>query len=80
MKRILLAFVLLASAGCHSETDFVHAVQAQGFRGVYLTGYAWVGCGRDGYGHHFVGINPAGSEVQGTVCCGLAFKGCTVRF
>ena len=60
----------------------IDAVEAQGFRDVILGGVDMRACADDESSRHFSATNPAGSHVEGTVCCGLTGigKGCTLRW
>lgn len=75
--QLILASQIPDSVACD-------ALDAQGFTGcqvkarhVLPSGY--LGCGRDGLGFEAVATNPAGQRVPMLVCCGLLFKGCTLR-
>ena len=63
----------------------VETLRVQGFTDVKVTDtdrmfVGWSGCSdKDGVAHHATATNPRGERVTLTVCCGLWFKGCTVR-
>lgn len=81
MKTILLALVVIAScAACTNENDTRRTLDAMGFTHIQTGGYDWLACGDDyTYHTHFTAINPAGKQIEGTVCCGI-MKGCTPKF
>ena len=80
MRTLSLALLLLA-AGC-SDTDKARQVlQNQGYTNINMTGWTPFVCGReDTYKDGFEATTMAGVRVKGAVCCGMFFKGCTVRF
>lgn len=79
-----LAWILVAallSLACTDESAARRTLDAEGFTDVRFTGYAFFSCGKDDTtATEFVATNPRGRRVKGAVCCGLVFKGCTVRF
>jgi hypothetical protein len=57
------------------------ALKAMSFHQIHLHGYKWFACAEDDWSHTaFSAINSSGDQVTGTVCCGLIFKNCTIRF
>jgi len=79
----LLRLAILATwalLGCSSEADAKRALESSGYSHIELTGTRWFGCGENETADGFQATNPRGQQVTGIVCCGLAFKGCTVRF
>jgi hypothetical protein len=55
-------------------------LEKAGYSEIQTTGYAAFECGKDDDFHTgFRAKNPAGTLVEGTVCCGF-LKGCTIRF
>lgn len=79
VSRSLLLFTLLALA-CTDNEGASRALHGSGFTDITLTGFSF-GCGKDdGSSTGFEAKNPQGGRVKGVVCCGLIFKGCTVRF
>ena len=55
----------------------------QGYTNIQMTGVPMWGCSEDDSmiaSSNFTATAPSGDNVDGTVCCGLVFKGCTVRF
>lgn len=80
VTRTLLLLALLALA-CTDTEGATRALRSSGFSDVTLTGYAFGRCSKDDASSTgFEATNPTGQRVTGVVCCGLVFKGCTVRF
>lgn len=81
MKKILFALAVVAgTAACTNQPDTRRTLDAMGFTHIRTGGYDWLSCGDDYTFHtHFIAINPAGKQIEGTVCCGF-FKGCTPKF
>lgn len=80
MKDMQLVVLALLLGACTNEHDSRHALEAQGFTEIELTGYVWAACGEDDvFSTGFTAVNPAGRPVDGVVCCG-ALKSCTVRW
>lgn len=55
----------------------------QGYTNIRMTGTPFFGCSKDDSffaSSNFTATAPTGDDVEGTVCCGLMFKGCTVRW
>lgn len=55
----------------------------QGYTNIRMTGAPFFGCSEDDSmlaSSNFRATAPTGDDVEGTVCCGLMFKGCTVRW
>lgn len=79
MKRLLTLAALLVS--CTNESDTVRTLIDSGYSDVQTTGWSPWACSKDDtYETGFRAKNPAGKFVEGTVCCGLMTKGCTIRF
>ena len=84
MKKFLFACGIItfvfAVVGCTDEARTVQTLEKAGYSQIQTTGYAPFECGEgDTFHTGFRAKNPAGSVVEGTVCCGIA-KGCTIRF
>jgi hypothetical protein len=88
MTKSILAVALATLCGCGGLVDSDRAVQAVedlGFSDVRVVDRSNVfpqfdGCGeKEAAAFSVQGKNPSGKTVQVTVCCGLMFKGCTVR-
>ncbi len=80
MKRaaILLAFLFL---GCTDEASSYRVLKSAGYSDVQLTGWSPFACSKDDqFETGFRAKGPTGQPVEGTVCCGLVFKACTIRF
>lgn len=81
MKYALIAIAAVALLACTDDDNTFRTLKASGFTDIAVTGYSWFECGEgDAYHTGFVAKNTKGDRVEGTVCCGLWFKGCTVRF
>lgn len=79
MKRLALIALLLL--GCTDSTNTIRTLEDSGFSDITVTGYSFFACGQDDTFHTgFRAKNQAGKFVEGTVCCGMMTKGCTVRF
>lgn len=69
------------SLSCTDEGKTRETLEMHGFTNIQTTGYSPFTCGdKESFATGFRATNPAGRVVQGTVCCGLWGKGCTVRF
>lgn len=80
MKRLILAALLLAGCGA-DESNSRRTLESSGYTEISITGWAPLTCGKDDtFSTGFTAKNPQGRRVSGVVCCGLVFKGCTVRF
>jgi hypothetical protein len=78
MNRLLLALLLCS---CTDEAGTIKTLRAHGFTDIQTTGFVPFECGKDDdFATGFRAKNPKGDTVEGTVCCGLWGKGCTVRF
>lgn len=79
MKYLLLSLLIIS--GCTNADKTVSTLQKSGFKNIKSGGYAWFACGKDDtWATNFTATNVNGQEVEGVVCCGLIFKGCTVRY
>lgn len=77
--RFKLAVATLA-LGCTDDIAAVRTLRMHGFTDIRTTGYSVFVCSDDDtIATGFRAKNPAGQVVEGTVCCGLLAKGCTVR-
>jgi hypothetical protein len=78
VKRLLIALALVA---CTDDINTIRTLEAHGFTNVTVTGWSAFECSdRDTFSTGFEATNVQGQRVNGTVCCGLMTKGCTVRF
>lgn len=80
IRPLLLLLFLLP--GCGSDAA-LRAVHSHGFTDVQLTGQALLGCSEEDSAlssYTFVATNTERKPISGRVCCGLLFRGCTVRF
>ena len=81
MYKILIFLTFLALSGCTSESHSRHTLESAGFTNIEFTGYKMFSCGEDDrLRTGFRATNPRGRRVEGTVCCGLIIKDCTIRF
>ncbi len=79
MSRMGLILVCVFGLACTDEVGARRILKGQGYRNIQTTGYSVYGCGEDDRittGFTATGVD--GSEVTGTVCCGV-MKNCTVR-
>jgi hypothetical protein len=78
---LVAALILLFAKGCMtSSEETINSVSAYGFKDI-RTGDWTIGCSEgERLGRHFTATNSDGKMVSGYVCCGLVFKGCTVRW
>lgn len=79
MKKIMIGFVLLMSSCTNSDATKQTLMDA-GYADIEVTGWSVFQCGEDDtFSTGFRARNPKGRLVEGTVCCGLIAKGCTIR-
>jgi len=81
MNKILFVLgIMIMLIGCTSKKDTERALKAQGFTNIKVRGYDMLGCSKDDTFHtKFTATNPAGIEINGTVCSGF-LKSATIRF
>lgn len=77
-----IGFGMQAEMNCGSPPPMAKAaVEAQGFSDVRVGEWEAFSCGQgDTLSRRFTAKNPAGNRVSGIVCCGMFFKGCTIRW
>lgn len=85
VKRALLVTLVAVGlpffSNCTDEDATRDTLRKAGYKNIQITGYKPFQCGEDDrYSTGFTAINSNGETVEGTVCCGLWTKGCTVRF
>lgn len=79
MKTLVLLTLLFC--GCTDPSATRSTLTKAGFTDITTTGYSSFVCGKDdSLATGFQAKNSRGETVTGTVCCGLLFKGCTIRF
>ena len=79
--RSIAVFVLVLCSCTVSDATVTRVAEANGLHDVEPASWAPMSCGKgDTLRSHFTAKNAAGKDVRGTVCCGLLFKECTVRF
>lgn len=78
----MVALAALVALGACSDADETRrTLKSAGYSNIQTTGWSAFSCGKDDtYSTGFVATNPSGQRVEGVVCCGLVFKGCTIRF
>lgn len=78
---IIVPLVMFGPLSCPNERQADDVLRAEGYTRIKTTGGAGTAaCGRDdNSATGFEATSPAGARVKGVVCCGLAFKACTVR-
>jgi hypothetical protein len=83
MKRVItLSLLAFALGACTDEDGATRALEAAGYRGVRIEGYAFFGCGNgDSYHTAFTAIGQNGRAVTGVVCGGWSLfgKASTIR-
>lgn len=81
-KLIAMCFAMCLMAGCmSSDSDATQTLRNSGYSNIKTTGLNPLSCSEDDFTRTgFVATNPSGQRVAGTVCCGMIFKGCTIRF
>ena len=73
--------VLVLFIGAGDPVTARRVLKSQDYSDIRIQGSPIVGCGRgDYYKTEFAARSRAGKAVQGIVCCGLFFKGCTIRY
>ena len=83
MKKVILWIIVLTLilSGCVSEKNTLKTLDSAGFEEAEITKWKPFSCGQDDwFKTGFKAKNSNGKEVTGTVCCGLIFKDCTIRF
>jgi hypothetical protein len=81
LAGIFICFFVFCLSSCTNEPDTVKTLQSVGFTDIKTTGYEFFACSQDDVYHTgFIAKNSRGEIVSGVVCCGLLFKGCTIRF
>ncbi len=81
MKTLFTLAAICFAIACTDDDSTRKTLQMHGFTNVQTTGYSPFTCGdNDSFSTGFRATNPSGQVVEGTVCCGLFGKGCTVRF
>jgi len=79
---VTIAFLINSNKIPADDERALSALHSAGFRDAKLGGTDAFACEESESSRHFSAINPAGTRVEGTVCCGLARigKGCTIRW
>lgn len=55
-------------------------LQNQGYSQIHAHGYSWFSCSETDWSATKFSAMLNGKIIKGTVCCGLVFKNCTIRF
>lgn len=80
MKKVALLLIPLL-ASCTAPDRTRDTLRKAGFTDVQAQGWDMWACGEDDwYSTHFTAKNNQGQRIEGTVCCGLWTKQCTIRF
>lgn len=80
-RYMIASIATLIATACTNESATVRTLQQQGFTSIETTGWSAFECGEDDtYSTGFRATNAQGRLVEGTVCCGLIAKGCTIRW
>jgi len=78
---IVLVWLIFWLATNVNQNATKRILQEANYKNIQITGYNWFACYRDDWSHTgFIAENPSGILIKGTVCCGLIFKNCTIRF
>ncbi len=81
MKKLLILTLVLALTACTQPDQSKRLLESQGMTNVEITGYNFFGCSEDDSFHTgFKAISVNGTEIKGTVCSGMFFKGATIRY
>lgn len=85
MKKIILVLtavlLLMFLSGCINKIETLKTLDSAGLSNAEATGWKPFSCGQDDwFKTGFEATNVNGKDVTGTVCCGLIFKDCTVRY
>ena len=78
---ILLILTLLILTGCTSNNDTISTLEKAGYTNINVGEWDAFGCSDDDfYSTRFTATNSLNNTVEGTVCCGLMMKRCTIRY
>jgi hypothetical protein len=87
LAAVVTGMGLLAGCGEMVDKDLaVQTMEKAGFKDVRVTAQhginpTFYGCGKDdAVAFNVSAQNPTGKQVTATVCCGLVFKNCTIRY
>lgn len=81
LVALVFGIVLAPSCCTVSQSQAESTLRSYSFKDVEMGGYAWFSCGDDyTFASHFRATNSGGERVDGVICCGWAFKLCTVKF
>lgn len=77
---LTLILVLCKVQGCPQPQQAREVLDAEGYTQIEITGggHGWT-CGQEWGATGFRATSPGGARTEGAVCCGVMFKGCTVR-
>jgi hypothetical protein len=82
--RLAIIIIVLGAvflSGCTTESSTVETLEKAGFTDIETQGWDALGCSDDDfYSTKFTAKNVNNQSVEGTVCCGLLFKRCTIRY
>jgi len=78
---IALLWLIFWLATNVNHSAAMRILQETNYKNIQITGYNWFACSSDDWSHTgFIAENSSGTLIKGTVCCGLIFKNCTIRF
>ena len=83
MKKVIILFLILSLllVGCTSESRTTSTLEKGGFTDIKTGGWDIFACaGEDWFSTKFEATNTLGKRIEGTVCCGLILKSCTIRY
>lgn len=81
MKKLIIALSVLGLSACTDDANTIRTLRSAGYTDIETTGYSPWACGDDDtFATSFRAKNPQNQIVEGTVCCGMLVKGCTIRF
>lgn len=82
LKFLFALLISMACLGCTTGAlEAREAVESASMTQVTTGSLKLFACSQDDkWGREFRALNAQGRPVTGVVCCGVWFKGCTVRF
>ena len=77
----LLLILVIFITGCTSTNKTINTLEKGGFTDIEVGSWDVFACSEsDWFSTKFIATNPVGQKTDGTVCCGLIFKSCTIRY
>lgn len=83
MNKIIIGLIILSvlMTGCVSSSATTRTLTKAGYTNIETGGWDVMGCSDDDFtATSFTATNSLNQTVSGTVCCGLIFKKCTIRY